>query len=92
MRRSSTLCFKRWPSGRAFDAYLSGLLLPRERAKTPTALAGAEPLVQAQAAEMQRLQFFLSEAAWDAQAINARRLALLAGEAATPSCKYSVNP
>ena len=67
-----------------FRTYLSGLLLPRERSKTLTALVGAEPLVQAQAAEVQRLQFFLSEAAWDAQAINARRLALLAGEAATP--------
>jgi SRSO17 transposase len=67
----------------AFDAYLSGLLLPRDRSKTLTALVGAEPLVQAQAAEVQRLQFFLSEAAWDAEAINARRLALLAEEAAT---------
>jgi hypothetical protein len=76
-------CFKRWPNARAFDAYLPGLLLPRERAKTLTALAGAEPLVQAQAAEVQRLQFFLSESTWDAQAINAKRLALLVGEAAT---------
>ncbi|CAM3759824.1 IS701 family transposase [Polaromonas hydrogenivorans] len=67
----------------AFDAYLSGLLLPRDRSKTLTALVGAEPLVQAQAAEVQRLQFFLSEAAWDAEAINARRLALLAAEPAT---------
>ncbi len=48
-----------------------------------TALAGAEPLVQAQAAEVQRLQFFLSEATWNAEAINARRLALLAAEPAT---------
>ncbi|CAM3888067.1 transposase [Polaromonas hydrogenivorans] len=32
---------------------------------------------------MQRLQFFLSEAAWDAEAINAKRLALLAAEPAT---------
>jgi hypothetical protein len=66
-----------------FRTYLSGLLLPRERSKTLTALVGAEPLVQAQAAEVQRLQFFLSEAAWDAEAINARRLALLAAEPAT---------
>ncbi|MDB5869323.1 MAG: Transposase [Polaromonas sp.] len=51
--------------------------------KTLTALVGAEPLVQAQAAEVQRLQFFLSEAAWDAEAINAKRLALLADEPAT---------
>ena len=66
-----------------FRTYLSGLLLPRERSKTLTALVGAEPLVQAQAAEVQRLQFFLSEAAWDAEAINTKRLALLAAEPAT---------
>ena len=36
---------------------------------TLMALVGAEPLVQAQAAEVQRLQFFLSEATWDAEAI-----------------------
>ena len=35
-------------------------------------------LVQARAAEVQRLQFFLSEAAWDGEAINAKRLVLLA--------------
>ena len=68
-----------------FRTYLSGLLLPRDRFMTLTALVGAEPLVQAQAqaAEVQRLKFFLSEAAWDGEAINARRLALLAGEPAT---------
>jgi len=66
-----------------FRTYLSGLLLPRELSKTLTALVGAEPLVQAQAAEVQRLQFFLSEAAWDAEAVNAQRLALLAAEPAT---------
>lgn len=58
------------------------MLLPRERSKTLTALAGAEPLVQAQAAEVQRLQFFVSEAAWDADTINAKRLALLFEEPA----------
>ena len=67
---------------RGFRAYLAGLLLPRDRNKTLTALAGAEPLVQAQAAAVQRLQFFLSEASWDAEAINAQRLALLAGQPA----------
>lgn len=41
-----------------FRTSLSGLLLPRDRPKTLTALVGAEPLVQAQAAEVQRLQFF----------------------------------
>jgi len=68
---------------RGFRTYLSGLLLPRDRSKTLTALVGAAPLVQAQAAEVQRLQFFLSEAAWDAVEVNAQRLALLAAEPAT---------
>jgi hypothetical protein len=44
-----------------FRTYLAGLLAPRQRAKTLTAPAGAEPLVQAQAAPVQRLQFFLCE-------------------------------
>ena len=65
-----------------FRTCLSGLLLPRDRSKTLTALVGAEPLVQAQAAEVQRLQFFLSEAAWDGEAINTRRLALLSADTA----------
>jgi len=60
-----------------FRTYLSGLLMPRDRSKTLTALVGAEPLVQAQAAEVQRLQFFLSEASWNLEAITAQRLALL---------------
>ena len=67
---------------RGFRAYVSGLLLPRDRNKTLTALAGAEPFVQAQAAAVQRLQFFLSEASWDAEAVNAQRLALLARQPA----------
>jgi len=62
---------------RAFREYLHGLLLPRERNKTLTGLAGAEPVLGAQAPPAQRLQWFLSEAAWDAEAVNDRRLALL---------------
>ena len=31
---------------------------------------------------MQRLQFFLSESVWDAEALNARRVALLTADAA----------
>lgn len=69
--------FKTLAHRQGFRTYLRGLLLPRERSKTLTALAGAEPLVHAQTAEVQRLQFFLSEAAWDAETINAKRLALL---------------
>src|SRR6185437_14336038 len=68
---------------RGFREYLQGLLLPRDRNKTLTALVGAEPVVAAHAKGVQRLQFFLSEAPWDAEAVNARRLALLLGAAAT---------
>ena len=68
---------------RGFREYLTGLLLPRERNKTLTALAGAEPAVGASDAAVQRLQFFVSESTWDADAVNARRLALLAADAAT---------
>src|SRR5919199_5778437 len=62
---------------RNFRDYLAGLLLPRDRNKTLTALAGAEPIVEAQEAPVQRLQSFLSESVWEAEAINARRLALI---------------
>src|SRR5216683_1501583 len=69
---------------RNFREYLQGLLLPRDRNKTLTALAGAEPIVEAQAGAVQRLQFFLSESPWDAEAVNACRLALLRSDPATP--------
>ena len=70
---------------RGFRAYLQGLLLPHDRHKTLTGLAGAEPVVQAQAAEVQRRQCFLSESGWDAEALNARRLDLLLEDPATSS-------
>ena len=57
--------------------------MPRERNKTLTALVGTEPVVGAQAAPVQRLQWFLSESAWDVAAVNAQRLALLFGTSAT---------
>ena len=61
----------------SFRAYLQGLLLPRDRNKTLTGLAGTEPVVDAQAAPVQRLQFFLSESSWDAAMVNTRRLEAL---------------
>ncbi len=67
---------------RSFRDYLAGLLLPRDRTKTLTALAGAEPIVEAQEAPVQRLQSFLSESVWDAEALNARRLELTWADAA----------
>jgi SRSO17 transposase len=62
---------------RSFRLYLAGLLAPRDRPKTLTALAGAEPVVQAQAAPVQQMQFFLSESNWDADQIAGRTLQLL---------------
>ncbi len=61
----------------AFRDYLAALLVPTERNKTLTALAHTEPIVGAQAAPAQRLQWFLSESTWDADAVNACRLATL---------------
>jgi hypothetical protein len=62
---------------RGFREYLQGLLLPRDRNKVLTALAGMEPIVGAQGAPAQRLQFFLSESSWEVEEIEARRLELL---------------
>jgi hypothetical protein len=66
-----------------FIVALQGLLLPARPHKTQTALAGAEPIVEAQAGAVQRLRFFLSESPWDAEALNACRLALLLSDRAT---------
>src|SRR5829696_5034969 len=68
---------------RGLRDYLQGLLLPRDRNKTLTALADAEPIVGAQHREVQRLQWFLSESSWDHEAVNQRRLELLVGDPAT---------
>jgi DDE superfamily endonuclease len=68
---------------RGFREYLAGLLAPRERNKTLTALAGAEPVTGAQHPAVQRLQFFLSESRWDPGRVNARRLELLLADPAT---------
>jgi SRSO17 transposase len=68
---------------RGLRAYLQGLLLPRDRNKTLTALAGAEPVVGAQHGAVQGLQFFLSESPWDHEQLNQRRLALLRADPAT---------
>jgi SRSO17 transposase len=68
---------------RGLRDYLQGLLLPRDRNKTLTGLAGAEPITGAQHREVQRLQWFLSESAWDHQQVNERRVQLLRQDPAT---------
>ena len=75
--------FARLAQRRSFREYLVGLLLPRDRNKTLTALVGAEPIVQAQDREVQQLQWFLSESSWDAEQLNRRRLELLLDDPAT---------
>jgi SRSO17 transposase len=75
--------FARLAQRRGLRAYLQGLLLPRDRNKTMTALAGAEPIVGAQHAAVQGLQWFLSESTWDHQAVNQRRVELLVADPAT---------
>jgi SRSO17 transposase len=68
---------------RGMRDYLQGLLLPRDRNKTLTGLAGAEPITGAQHREVQRLQWFLSESAWDHEQVNDRRVQLLCQDPAT---------
>ena len=75
--------FRSLAQRRGFREYLAGLLAPRDRNKTLTALAGAEPVVGAQHPAVQRLQFFLSEARWDHEQVNDRRLELLRTDPAT---------
>lgn len=68
---------------RRFREYLAGLLVPRDRNKTLTALVGAEPITQAQTAPVQQLQFFFTESEWDVDAVTARQIDLLRTEPLT---------
>jgi SRSO17 transposase len=68
---------------RGFRDYLQGLLLPCDRNKTLTGLAGAEPITGAQHREVQRLQWFLTESAWDHQQVNDQRVQWLCQDPAT---------
>jgi hypothetical protein len=68
---------------RGFRECLAGLLAPRDRNKTLTALAGAEPVVGSKDAGVQRLQYFVSESCWDPEEVNGRRLELLQADPAT---------
>jgi SRSO17 transposase len=68
---------------RGFRECLAGLLAPRDRNKTLTALAGAEPVVGSKHAAVQRLRYFVSESCWDPEVVNGRRLELLPADPAT---------
>jgi SRSO17 transposase len=76
-------CSRIWGNDAAFASTWPGLLLPRERHKTLTCLAGAEPTVGINDPAVQRLQYFLSESVWDPEAVNDRRVALLLADPAT---------
>jgi len=67
----------------AFRQYLEGVLLPAERNKTLTALANTEPIIGAQNASAQSLQWFLSESTWDPDIVNTRRVDLLCADPVT---------
>src|SRR6266540_3510251 len=82
--------FGRLAQRRGLRAYLQGLLLPRDRNKTVTCLAGAEPVVGAQQGAVQGLQFFLSESPWDHEQLNQRRVELLLGDPATAPHDHGV--
>lgn len=75
--------FSRLAQRRGLRAYLQGLLLPRDRNKTMTCLVGAEPIVGAQHAAVQGLQWFVSESTWDHEQLNQRRVELLVADPAT---------
>src|SRR5438876_1017730 len=75
--------FTRLAQRRGLRAYLQGLLLPRDRNKTLTALAGSEPVLGAQHPAVQGLQWFLSESTWDHEQVNQRRVELLVADPAT---------
>jgi SRSO17 transposase len=67
---------------RGLRDYLRGLLLPRDRNKTLTGLAGAVPISGAQHREVQRLQWFLTESTWDHEVVNDQRVRLMRSLAA----------
>ena len=69
--------FSKLNQRKAVRRYLEGLLLPMERNKTLTGLANTEPIVGAQHASAQKLQWFLSESSWDPTLVNQQRLELL---------------
>jgi hypothetical protein len=75
--------FRSLAQRRGFRGYLQGLLLPRDRNKTLTGLAGAEPIIGAQHREVQRLQWFLTESTWDHHVVNDWRVRLLCQDPAT---------
>jgi SRSO17 transposase len=79
MRPGLMTCSAVWRSGVGSGSILAGLLAPRDRNKTLTALAGAEPVTGAQQRSVQRLQFFLSESRWDPERVNAPPFGAAAG-------------
>ena len=81
----STTCSPRWRSGAGFRDYLQGLLLPA-RAEQDAHRAGRRRAGRRRAGRprVQRLQWFLSESPWDAEAVNARRLELAAAPTRRP--------
>jgi len=76
-------CSTPWPSAGAFAPTCRGCCSLGIRNKTLTCLIGTEPIVGAQAAPVQQLQFFLSQSTWDVEAVSERRLELAIADPAT---------
>ena len=74
--------FTRVAQRRGFREYLAGLLAPRDRNKTLTALAGPSG-DRGAAPGRAAVAVLLSESRWDAGRVNARRLELLRADPAT---------
>ncbi|MCX5205742.1 transposase [Streptomyces sp. NBC_00237] len=68
---------------RGLREYLTALLVPRDRNKTLTCLAGAKPVTGSQNAAVQRSQFLPPESTWDDALVNDRRLQLIRADLAT---------
>jgi hypothetical protein len=62
--------FSRVNQREGFRQYLVGLLLQENRNKTLTSLVNAEPIVGAQEARVQSLQWYLSESCLDFSEVN----------------------
>jgi hypothetical protein len=83
MRPGLMTCSARWRSGGGSGSTWPGCWRRGTGTKTPTALAGAEPVTGAQHRSVERLQFLLSESRWDPDRVTARGLELLLADPVT---------
>jgi hypothetical protein len=66
--------FSNMAQRRSFRSNLQGILLLRDQHRASTGRAGTQPVTGAHDPSVRQLQFFLSEAAKEVEALNTRRL------------------